>query len=258
MHRTIAAGLALTAVILTGQAPAAQPLGRYEARTIVTGTDMRSRPTGFAACLVDVLVKVSGDPALAHDARVAALAAHADRLVADYDYWDRMTGIPHHDEQGNYDRPYDLTVRFDQATVNEALAGLGHAPWQGQRPLLVPVLHVEGYAGAWDLTADGEVGRGQREAMEAAAERYDMPLQLPRRADLLAWRAKPQEAGKNELAILGTLRWSDTDNGWVGAWHITWQGRAYDWGIRGVNFDEAFRDAVRGAMRVVSGNGPPQ
>ena len=40
--------------ILKDQVPA---LGRYEARAIVTGTDRRDRPKGFAQCLADVLVK---------------------------------------------------------------------------------------------------------------------------------------------------------------------------------------------------------
>ncbi len=42
----------------------------YTAMAIVTGTDMRSRPAGFARCLREVLVKVSGNPALATWIRV--------------------------------------------------------------------------------------------------------------------------------------------------------------------------------------------
>jgi hypothetical protein len=34
----------------------------YQATAIVTGYDMRSRPAGFAHCLREVLVKVSGEP----------------------------------------------------------------------------------------------------------------------------------------------------------------------------------------------------
>jgi hypothetical protein len=49
----------------------------YEAYAIVTGTDMRQRPWGFAQCLREVLVKVSGDPRLKDDPRVIELAAHA-------------------------------------------------------------------------------------------------------------------------------------------------------------------------------------
>ena len=84
----------------------------YEADAIVTGTDMRQRPWGMAQCLREVLVKVSGDPRLKDDPRVLELAASADRYVASFDYVDLMAGIPKKDDQGSYDRPHKLTVRF--------------------------------------------------------------------------------------------------------------------------------------------------
>jgi hypothetical protein len=37
-----------------------------------------------------------------------------------------------------------------------------------------------------------------------------------------------------------------------------WQGEGYAWGISGVNYDAAFRDLIRGAVRVVSGHGAPE
>src|SRR5260221_14211864 len=60
----------------------------YSAYAIVTGTDMRQRPWGFAQCLKEVLVKVSGDPRLKNDRRVGAMADHADQFVASFDYAD--------------------------------------------------------------------------------------------------------------------------------------------------------------------------
>src|ERR1051326_1830142 len=74
----------------------------YRADAIVTGTDMRQRPWGMAQCLREVLVKVSGDPRLKDDPRVAEIAAHADRSVASFDYVDMMAGIPKKDDQGSY------------------------------------------------------------------------------------------------------------------------------------------------------------
>src|SRR3954452_19837318 len=82
----------------------------FACRVIVTGTDMRSRPDGLARCLRDVVVKVTGKPSLAEDARTSAIAQRADGLVEDFVYLDRMSGIPHHDEQGTRDRPYDLVA----------------------------------------------------------------------------------------------------------------------------------------------------
>ena len=80
----------------------------YQSTAIVTGTDMRSRPAGFARCLRDVLVKVSGEPRLIQDARVAELGRRADAFVVSFSYVDVMAGIPIHDDQGTYDRPRSL------------------------------------------------------------------------------------------------------------------------------------------------------
>ena len=78
----------------------------------------------MAACLGDVLVKVSGDPTILDDRRLPALAAHAADYATGLDHRDRMSGIAHHDEQGSSDRPYNLTVRFDPARID---GGAAHA-----------------------------------------------------------------------------------------------------------------------------------
>jgi hypothetical protein len=46
-------------------------IGPYRADAIVTGTDMRQRPWGFAQTLREVLVKLSGDPRLKDNPRTA-------------------------------------------------------------------------------------------------------------------------------------------------------------------------------------------
>src|SRR6516164_9758817 len=97
----------------------------YQADAIVTGTDMRQRPWGFAQTLREVLVKSSGDPRLKDDPRTAQLAVHADRFVACFDYADMMSGVPLHDDQGTYDRPHKLTVYFIPAEIDALLAQFG-------------------------------------------------------------------------------------------------------------------------------------
>ena len=55
------------------------------------------------------------------------------------------------------------------------------------------------------------------------------------------------------VSVIGTLRWSNSDPGWAGAWEM--DGR--HWGIKGVSFDEAYRDLVWGAMAIASGHALP-
>lgn len=245
----------LAALAAAWPASAARPdiaLGRYEARTLVTGTDMRSRPAGLALCLMDVLVKVSGDPTLAGDARAAALGARATDFVVDLDYVDRMSGLAHHDEQGSSDRPFFLTVRFDTRLVDAALAALGRAPWPDPRPVLVPVVDVQPTTGPFQVTREEPRADGMRAAIAEAGQRYGMEVAIPGAAD-----PQPNDLPAGRVALRGSLVLSEAAHGWVGAWHVDWQGTGYDWGIAGVNFDEAYRQAVRGAMQVVSGHGAP-
>ena len=236
----------------------------YKATAIVTGTDMRSRPTGFARCLREVLVKVSGEPRLHGDPRASGLAAHADALVASFDYVDQMAGIKVHDDQGTYDRSYNLTVRFDPARIDKVLAELGERPWRGERPVVVPVLAVRGVAASYLLSAENPAGAEQRASFANAAGEYGMKLRIPTEAEFAAWGVtigpfpSPQAApAPDQVIVAGTLEFQEALPGWVGSWRMNWQGVDYAWGISGVNFDEAFRSVVRGALRVASGHDAP-
>jgi uncharacterized protein len=171
MHR-----LALALLLLTGSAACAQPV-LYRAQSYTTGTDERDRPAALARCVRDVLVQVSGNPALLKDPRSANLETKAETLVSDYVYLDRMTDVPHHDEQGSRDRPYDLVVEFDRARIDAALAELGETPWPARdRPLVsVRIVLIHG-ADTSPLTADGVFDERQRRALLAAADKYGLRL----------------------------------------------------------------------------------
>ncbi len=233
-------------------------LDRYEARAIVTGTDMRDRPKGMAQCLMDVLVKVSGDPSLADDPAAVALGAEAPGMVLGFDYWDRMTAYEHHDEQGSYDRPFDLTARFDPAKIDAALHDLGRAPWPDPRPVLLLVAHAQGRGAPLDVLSDEPRAEDMRAALTDTGQKYGITIALPGQRERGTWRARglPPQAGRVELA--GALVFNTAAQGWVAVWHMDWQGRAYDWDIGGVGFDEAFRAGVRGAVTILSGHGAPR
>jgi hypothetical protein len=237
----------------------------YRADAIVTGTDMRQRPWGFAQTLREVLVKLSGDPRLKDDPRTAQLAAHADRFVACFNYVDLMAAVPLHDDQGTSDRPHKLTVTFVPAEIDAILAQFGDTPWRGERPVVVPVLLVHGRKPPpYVLGAQVPAGEEQRGSVANAAAEFGMQVRIPKDAQLVAWGASadhapsdPPPSSAGEAIVVGTLDWSETLPGWIGKWRMRWQGADYTWGISGVNYDAAFRNIVRGVMLVVSGAGPP-
>lgn len=221
---------------------------------------------GFAHCLPEVLVRVSGEPRLEHDPRVADLAADAAALVASYDYSDFLVRMgPVHDDQGTGDeRPYDLVIRFDHAKIDAVLRNLGTPPWRGPRPQVVPVIAVKGITRTYLLSAEVTAGAEQRGSLANAAAQYGLPLQVPSEAMLAAWgvtasgfpspRAEPQEG---RALVAGTLYFDEAKPGWMGTWRMRWRGADYSWGISGVNYDEAFRSLMRGVARVASGRGTP-
>jgi hypothetical protein len=256
-------------ILCPGVAAAGDDL--YRAVTFVTGQMEETRGPGLARCLEDVLVKVSGDPQLIGDPGVVALGAEAAAFVADFSYRDRMAGIPVHDEQGTRDRPYDLTVNFRPEKIDAALRSLGRSRWTAERPSVVAFVRVQTGAITYILASDDDRGQGQREALAIAANRYAIPISLPSEADLdeagLSFEklatVDPEsfdDAVKSvggDLALTGSLVWNDEALGWIANWRLDSAGRAYRWRISGINFDDAFRNAVRGTAQVLSGHGRP-
>lgn len=243
----------------------------YSARAVVTGKGEKNRQLGFQDCLDKALVRVSGDQRLLAKPELAGLRAHAGDLIASFGYRDRLEGVPIHDEQGSYDRPHDLTCTFDHGKLDAVLAGLGSRPWLAERPTIVPLLAVERGAKRFVLAADGDDDPSMPVSFAAAAEPLAMKIALPSGAELAAARlgeGYPWQADQGQLKavvkasggavpLLGRLGWSDADLGWVADWRMSFEGRIYDWQVRGVSFDEAFRVAMRGAAQILSGNGPP-
>ena len=132
--RTLA--IVSVAVALTGcsvmMAATADDL--YRAQTIVTGQGETNRLVGFATCLEDVLIKVSGALKLAGDSRLDPYKSNAKEFVTAHDYRDQKAGRPKGDEQGTRDRSFYLTVDFDKDRIDGLLRKLGLKPWLANRP----------------------------------------------------------------------------------------------------------------------------
>jgi hypothetical protein len=264
----VAVAVALTCCTVT-MATAADDL--YRAQTIVTGQGEANRMTGFAACLEDVLIKASGALKLAGDPRLAAYKSRAGDFVKAHSYHDQMSGTPTRDEQGTRDRPYDLTVDFDNDKIDGLLATLGVKPWHSHRPVLGVFVAMDYGARKYIVTSDAGQSLAPREALLAAAAKRGMSIVLPTDAALAKsgmsaadlakqsssrWASGAAELG-GEAALVGRLVWDDRALGWATEWQMEWQGRPHRWRFRGVTFDEAFRRAIGGAAQILSDNGDP-
>src|SRR5215472_4548539 len=164
-----------------------------------------------------------------------------------------------------------LTCGFDPQKIDSVLKALGRKPWLGHRPRLVMLVTVHGRTNSGVLSGDGAFDPDMREALANATQRYGLTVGLPSVATLQSNQInvdtvtitsgdrllRVAELSDSELPLVGDLRWSDAALGWVATWSLEASGRRYRWSVCGVNYDEAFRNAVRGAARVLSGSGKP-
>jgi hypothetical protein len=242
----------------------------YRAQSVTNGTGEVNRALGLAPCLEEVLVKVSGDPRLIGDPRVAEMTPHAADYVTGFVYRDLLNGRPPNHEQGTYDRPQYLTADFDRDKIDALLASLGRKPWPLTRPDVVAFFEIEPMRGdRFTLArAGGErLAVDMRLALGAAAERTGLPLQLPQQDEVDTIRQEKPEPGAladvartlgGDPLLVGTIAWREEALGWIGDWQLGYKGKDYRWQVRGVSFDDAFRNAVRGTAQILSGNGQPE
>jgi hypothetical protein len=250
-------------------APATAAEDLYRAQTVVTGQGEANRMIGFASCMEDVLIKVSGVERLAGDRRLAAYKVEAKDFVTAFDYRDQFSGKPKRDEQGTRDRPFDLTVDFDKEKIDGVLKALGLEPWLSHRPVLVVFVEMKQGERRFIVTSDGTKSDLQRESLLAAAARRGMNIVLPTVAALAKANINDTDLSKmpsstlvslgawqgGEVALVGRLVWNNRDLGWATQWQIDRPGRPHRWRLRGVTFDQAFRRGIGGAAQVLSDNG---
>jgi len=241
----------------------------YRATAIVTGQGVENRQIGFRLCFLDVLVKLSGDQRLLDNRKTATFEANASQFVEKFSYRDLLEGVPIHDEQGTHDRPHYLTADFKPEPINAALDELGSRPWLSERPKLLVLLGVRNAKSSFVLAAGDDSSASMRESFTAAAERYGVPIAFAETSRLggLTFESLAAENAETlaalahavgaDLPLVGSLVWSDAELGWIADWRLVRNGTASSWQIRGISFDDAFRDAIRGSAQVLSGNGSP-
>ena len=269
----LAAGAGMIILLLSvAGAPAADAEKLYTAVAIVTGTGEENRQIGFRLAMEDVIVRVSGDHGLVASGVAKGMIERASDYVDSFSYRDRLEGIPIHDEQGTYDRPHDLTVNFDPDKIDAELTSLGRQPWLAERPHLAVVLGVRNATLDFVLSGDGEQGFYMRDSLKAASDKIAVPIALPSIAAIAEAGLTSDVLGAFDAASLdaragafggdrvlaGTLLWSDEALGWIASWRLYYDGEEHFWDERGISFDEAFRQALRGAAKILSGNGTPE
>lgn len=258
-------GAMLTAMLCLATPAAANDL--YRSQTLITGQLEPNRLIGFAVCLEQVLIKVSGAISLAGDSRLEPYKKAAKDFVRAYEYRDEKLGKPKNDEQGTRDRSFYLIVDFDETSINETLAALGLKPWLAKRPVLGLFIEMNPGARTYVVTSDSAETDLQRASLRNAADRRGMQFVLPTSAAIAklpaeALAAKPASAltpvaagHGGEVALVARLVWDDSALQWNNEWRFDWQDKPYRWQFRSETFDEGFRRGIGNAAEVLSGAG---
>ncbi|PWR24470.1 DUF2066 domain-containing protein [Zavarzinia aquatilis] len=252
----------LFGLLCASSAAEARPVEHLNAcETLVTGQGEAERARGLGVCLTEVLVRVSGRPGLADDPRLQTLIPGAARAVLDLEYEDRMKALPVGDEQGTRDRPFFLRPTFRDDAIGNMLAGFGLKPWGADRPVLAVVVtsHRDGRDWVVARGVTGVTAGAQVEALDAAGNRFGVPLILPETAGLAPGEAPADLAARlgGEALLVGDLSWDETAPGWRVTWSMPGQA-AKPWSRGGVSFDDAFRAGVGGAASILSGGPQPE
>jgi hypothetical protein len=237
----------------------------YRSQTLITGQLEPNRLIGFAVCLEQVLIKVSGAISLTGDPRLEPYKKAAKDFVRAYEYRDEKLGKPKNDEQGTRDRSFYLIVDFDEKRINDALETLGLKPWLAHRPVLGLFVEMNPGARTYVVTSDSAQTDLQRASLRNAADRRGMQFALPTSAAIAklpagGLAAMPASALASvaaeqggEVALLARMTWDDRALEWNNEWRFDWQGRPYRWQFRTETFDEAFRRGIGNAAEVLSG-----
>lgn len=227
--------LVLMLAPLSGPAAATRD-ALYSATVIVTGREnLAERARGFREALAEVLMKLAADRRVVDGAVAVQALEMADDFVSSFGYVDRKFGVGISDEQGTRDRSFLLAVRFADAEVDALLGQLGARPWKDERPVVKVELSVTDAGGSFEVTRTSERGYGQRQVLEAEAERAGLPL-------LLAGETATR-GGEAEAVLFGRMTLTPTGH-WDTVWTLAKGNFDQRWTVDDATFDRAIEDGV--------------
>ncbi len=225
----------------------------YQAGVPVSGTGVEERNQAIGQALKAVLVKLIGRRDNVEGEAVRALAAEAPNLVQQYRYETLPTAA------GSGEAPERLLqVRFDSASLRQALRERGLPVWGGTRPSLLLWLGVEGRDGRRFVQADtdGDIIGAASAVSDKRGLSFLFPLldmeDFSRLSPSDLWGGFDEritEASRRygaDLVLLGRL--TATGSGWQGQWQLL--GEARDnaaWRSSAANPEQAVEEGLQQA-----------
>jgi len=263
--RALIAAIALSFLISGSGRAAVDTEELYRATAMITGNFEYEKLRGFAECLEQVLVKVSGDPDLAGSPEIVALGIRAGDFVDNYELVDRMAGIPVHDEQGTRERPHLLTVEFSREKIDAALQQLGRSAWL-ERPLIAVAIGMDNGTRQFVLTQEAELGSVHRQTFADISEELGLEISFLTKQQVASGSFDPATLGtatskqldtlrgavNSEVLLAGSLIWNEQAFRWSSRWQLAAGSTLDVWETEGISFDAVFRRTLENTMQTLS------
>lgn len=217
----------------------------YTGEAIITGRDIPAeRLRGYRMALPQVVAKVSGDSRLGDSPAIQAALEHADTLVRDTSFVDRLAKKKLMDEQGTRERSFLMTVQFDPTAIDRLIRAAGRQPWPQPRPTVRISLRITDSVGPFLLTEASPRGTGQREVITDVSRRLGLPVIVP--GDQPPPPAAPAIL-TGEMAIR-------PEGGWATAWTLIAADlpQPLHWDSPAGPFDRAIADGLEETSRALS------
>ncbi|MEM7209138.1 MAG: DUF2066 domain-containing protein [Pseudomonadota bacterium] len=245
----------------------------YYTSVAVVGQDAVERRRGFRLALESVLVKLTGDGAVATLPQLANLMRNAQVHVAQY----RYVALPGVDEsktnqaqaqqadEGSESGSASVTisepthileVNFAQSSLNRALNEIGLPLWGAERPETLLWLAVQETGRRYILS--GGATNAVRDALNEVAEKRALPILLPL-MDLQdqgtvnftdvhgGFSGRVQDASSRygvDTVMTGSLR--QAASGWTSSWVLYRNNTLYEWQGRGSNINDVIGVGMEG------------
>ncbi|MCW9058956.1 MAG: DUF2066 domain-containing protein [Gammaproteobacteria bacterium] len=195
----------------------------YEAEIPVLDQSVAARGPALRQALTEVLIRVSGDRAVAHQPGATALLSQPEVYVQQFGY------RPAPADARTTEEPWRLWVRFDGAGLEGALRERGLPYWGDERPEILVWLAVE-ERGRRQLLGEPDVAEA-KERLVSVARRRGLPLIFPLMdledrgrvgfSDVWGGFLEPVQAASRryhpQALLIGRLHQSGT-----GAWQASW------------------------------------
>lgn len=216
-------------LVLAVMAPAAARDGLHEATVPVADRDAEARTAAVKAALVEVLVRLSGDPGIVAKPAGKSLLGDPSRYLQQYQY-----------EGGGAAGDLYLRAGFAAAPLEATLRKRGLALWGRERPAVLVWIAVDDGQKRYLLGSEDATDPLLTE-LQAAARRQDLQLVLPlldledqskvtltgiNEGDLDAL-AGASDRYQPQAVLLGGLR--STADGWRARWALRHAGSDTRW-----------------------------